>query len=145
DLPQAPDVPYVVTEPGALTAVNDTVEVTVRAQDASTPVVLAMGRADDVAAWVGDSPHWVVTGLSDWEHLSHTVAEGEPAPTATPRTAPSPRPMSPNPRRSTRPGRTWGSTRSTARGSCTTPGPRCPDAGRCSWRATAPPPHPRSS
>lgn len=84
DLPADPDVPYVITEPGALTAVDDSVEVTVVAADPADPVMLAMGRTDDVTAWVGDSPHWVITGLSDWEHLSYTVAEPADDPTEEP-------------------------------------------------------------
>ncbi|MPV50307.1 hypothetical protein GCG21_09885 [Pseudactinotalea sp. HY160] len=85
DLPATPDVPYVITRPGALTAVNDSVGVTVVAADSTEPVVLALGRAGDVTAWVGDSPHWVITGLQDWDHLSYSVGApaGEPTDDAT--------------------------------------------------------------
>jgi hypothetical protein len=73
-LPEDPEVPVVITAPGVLDVVNPNVTVTVTGATAETPLVLAMGRESDVRAWVADSPHLEVTGLTDWETL--TVEEG---------------------------------------------------------------------
>ncbi|WP_154795095.1 hypothetical protein [Occultella kanbiaonis] len=73
-LPDDPEVPVVITAPGVLDVVNPNVTVTVTGATAETPLVLAMGRESDVRAWVADSPHLEVTGLTDWETL--TVEEG---------------------------------------------------------------------
>lgn len=79
-LAAAPDVPVVITAPGVLDAVDDTVDVRVVAADPSSPVVIAMGRESDVRAWVADAPHWEITGLADWETLAHTEATEGAAP-----------------------------------------------------------------
>lgn len=71
-LPGTPDVPVVVTAPGVLNAVDNDVDVRIVGATAQTPLVLAMAPDTDVNAWVGDSPHWEVTGLADWETLSYT-------------------------------------------------------------------------
>ncbi|WP_156742121.1 hypothetical protein [Occultella aeris] len=73
-LPDDPEVPVVITAPGVLDVVNPNVTVTVTGATAETPLVLAMGRESDVRAWVADSPHLEVTGLTDWETL--TVEQG---------------------------------------------------------------------
>ncbi|MBZ2199515.1 hypothetical protein [Occultella gossypii] len=73
-LPEDPEVPVVITAPGVLDVVNPNVTVTVTGATAETPLVLAMGRESDIRAWLADSPHLEVTGLTDWETL--TVEEG---------------------------------------------------------------------
>ena len=59
----------VVTEPGVLELGGD--PVTVRATTSGgKPVVLAVGRDTDVAAWVGTDEHQTVTGLAGWHDLA---------------------------------------------------------------------------
>ncbi|MFV0426833.1 MAG: hypothetical protein ACK5KU_07345 [Beutenbergiaceae bacterium] len=78
-LPADPDVPLIVTEPGVLNAVNNSVQVRVVGATPTAPIVLAMSSEADVMAWVGDAPHWSITGLADWETLSYSVSEEPPA------------------------------------------------------------------
>lgn len=81
-LPQEPAVEYVVTEPGVLNIVNETVKIHVKARDGESPVFLAMGRTDDVEAWVAPSDHGQITGLDDWDALAYRAVDGvvpEPA------------------------------------------------------------------
>jgi hypothetical protein len=66
----ADGIQVLVTEPGVLEAQATSVEITVAAQ---RPVVLAVGRDTDVAAWIGDSPAEHLTGFLSRE--SFTVAE----------------------------------------------------------------------
>ncbi|MEV7974308.1 hypothetical protein [Cellulomonas sp. NPDC089187] len=76
------DAQTLITEPGVLEVAGDPVTVTVRAS--GSPVVLAVGRDTDVAAWVGDDPHQLVTGLADWHDLALTDGTAaEPSATAT--------------------------------------------------------------
>src|SRR5690606_32746716 len=80
----------VLTAPGVLNVVDDDVEVRLIGATDDTPLVLAMARESDVLAWVGDAPHWEITGLADWETLSYTDsrdpagadASGSASPTA---------------------------------------------------------------
>ncbi|MFV0252283.1 MAG: hypothetical protein ACK5H2_02995 [Beutenbergiaceae bacterium] len=78
-LPADPDVPLLVTEPGVLNAVSNTVEVRVIGETADTPLLLAMAQESDVLAWVGDAPHWSISGLADWETLSYVAVDGAAA------------------------------------------------------------------
>ncbi|MFP3714342.1 hypothetical protein [Puerhibacterium sp. TATVAM-FAB25] len=73
------DGALVVTDPGVLELVDDSVTVRATAPGGGT-VTLAVGRDVDVAGWVGDEPYSRITGLSDWDALA--VAAG--APTASP-------------------------------------------------------------
>lgn len=60
-----------VTEPGVLDLVD--ADVTIRATaPGEQEVTLVVGREVDVTGWVGQEPHGVVTGLSDWDRLATT-------------------------------------------------------------------------
>ncbi|MHA7238364.1 hypothetical protein [Arthrobacter sp. TMS1-12-1] len=65
--------PVTVVEPGARGDAGGPVEVTV---EADGPFTLAVGRASDVEAWVGDAAHLSVTGLGE-ETLDSAFSEGE--------------------------------------------------------------------
>lgn len=65
-----------VTDPGVLGLVNDSVQITASRADGGK-VVLAIGRENDVLGWVGDDAHTVVTGLETWESLSTNFVEGD--------------------------------------------------------------------
>lgn len=77
------DGTVLVTAPGVLDLVAE--DVTVRATaPGEQQVTLAIGREADVTGWVGEDPHGVVTGLSDWDALATRAvdapaAEDEPA------------------------------------------------------------------
>ncbi|MGC0143298.1 hypothetical protein [Pseudactinotalea sp. Z1732] len=80
-MPAAPQEPVVVTAPGVLDMVDDTVEVRVVGATDSTPVVLAMGREADVHAWIDGAPYVEITGLTTWEQLAVRQVEAvEPEP-----------------------------------------------------------------
>jgi len=81
-----------VTEPGVLELVDDTVTVRASAPAGST-VVLAVGREADVRAWVGLDPHTRVTGLAD----ASTLAAEPGQPVAPPVEAPPADGASPEP------------------------------------------------
>jgi hypothetical protein len=74
-LPQQPEAPLVVTAPGVLDLVADRVSVRATAPDGA-PVVLALGREQDVSGWVGDAAHVTVTGLGSWTELETSATEG---------------------------------------------------------------------
>jgi len=81
----ASDGPTLVTTgPGVLGLVDDRVAITARADDGGE-VVIAVGRAEDVAGWVGDDPVAQVTGMSDWSTLATTTTTGD-----APKSAPDP-------------------------------------------------------
>ncbi|MEG9248702.1 hypothetical protein V6S67_11480 [Arthrobacter sp. Soc17.1.1.1] len=65
--------PVTVIEPGARGDADGSVEVTV---EADGPFTLAIGRASDVEAWVGDAAHLAVKGVAD-ETLSSEFTDGE--------------------------------------------------------------------
>jgi hypothetical protein len=69
----AETAPVTVIEPGARGDADGSVEVTV---EADGPFTLAIGRASDVEAWVGDAAHLAVTGVTD-ETLSSEYTDGE--------------------------------------------------------------------
>ncbi|OUM44107.1 hypothetical protein CI784_06600 [Arthrobacter agilis] len=69
----AQGAPVTVIEPGARGTGEGPVEVAVTADG---PFTLAVGRASDVAAWVGDAAHLSVTGMAE-ETLSSEYSEGE--------------------------------------------------------------------
>ncbi|WP_163188232.1 hypothetical protein [Cellulosimicrobium sp. SL-1] len=77
------DGTVLVTAPGVLDLVAE--DVTIRATaPGEQQVTLAIGREADVTGWVGEDPHGVVTGLSDWDALATRAvdapaAEDEPA------------------------------------------------------------------
>ncbi|SDF64595.1 hypothetical protein SAMN04487781_2043 [Cellulosimicrobium cellulans] len=77
------DGTVLVTAPGVLDLVAE--DVTVRATaPGEQQVTLAIGREADVTGWVGEDPHGVVTGLSNWDALATRAvdapaAEDEPA------------------------------------------------------------------
>ena len=73
----------VVTEPGVLELVDDTVTVRASAPAGST-VVLAVGREADVRAWVGLDPHTRVTGLADASTLAAEPGQPVAPPVETP-------------------------------------------------------------
>lgn len=75
-LPAQPTVNYVITDPGVLNIVNETVKVRAVADDPESPVFLAMGRTDEIEAWVAPSDHGKITGLETWEELSYTTVTG---------------------------------------------------------------------
>lgn len=77
-LPSEPTVNYVITDPGVLNIVNPTVQVKAIAEDEDSPVFLAMGRTDEVQAWVESSDYGRVTGLDSWEELSYTTEDAVP-------------------------------------------------------------------
>lgn len=80
-MPAAPQEPVVVTAPGVLDMVDDTVEVRLVGATDSTPVVLAMGREADVHAWIDGAPYVEITGLTTWEQLAVREVEAvEPEP-----------------------------------------------------------------
>lgn len=72
-----------VTEPGVLELVDDTVTVRASAPAGST-VVLAVGREADVRAWVGLDPHTRVTGLADASTLAAEPGQPVAPPVETP-------------------------------------------------------------
>lgn len=59
----------ITTAPGVLELADPPVTVRATADDGAE-VVIALGRDTDVAAWVGDDPHTVVTGLQDTRTLA---------------------------------------------------------------------------
>lgn len=65
----APGTTLVVTDPGVLDLAAESV--TVRAT-ADSRVVIALGRTQDVEAWVGGDAHTRVTGLARWHELAVT-------------------------------------------------------------------------
>ncbi len=69
---------YVVTDPGTLSQVDDTVTVTAKAKDSSTNVCIVTGAARDINGWIAGSKYTRITGLSDWSTLStqKTSAQG---------------------------------------------------------------------
>ncbi|WP_447924946.1 hypothetical protein [Georgenia muralis] len=82
-LPDRPEAPVVVSDPGVLDAVAEDVTITATAGD-DEPVVLVVARSEDVDAWVGEDAHVRITGLSSWEQLEAETrgesAEGLPNP-----------------------------------------------------------------
>lgn len=80
-LPAAPDVPVVISAPGVLNAVDNQVDVRLVGSTAETPIVLAMARENDARAWIGESAHWEITGLADWETLSYADSRDDGATT----------------------------------------------------------------
>lgn len=66
--PQRPAAPVLVTDPGVLELMPGDVEITATA-DEEQPLTLIIARTEEVAAWVGASPHVKVTGAADWETL----------------------------------------------------------------------------
>lgn len=79
-LPARPDTPLVISDAGVLDAVDPDVTIVATA-DADQPVTLAVGRTEDVVAWVGTSAHTRITGLESWDALAvedvEQTAEGE--------------------------------------------------------------------
>ncbi len=67
--PERPAAPVLVTDPGVLDLMPGDVEITATA-DAEQPVTLVIARTEEVAAWVGASPHTKVAGAADWETLA---------------------------------------------------------------------------
>lgn len=65
--------PVTVIDAGAKAADADDVDITVRSEGTFT---LAVGRAGDVDAWVGDAAHLRVTGITE-DGLDTTFTEGE--------------------------------------------------------------------
>jgi hypothetical protein len=82
-LPDRPEAPVVVSDPGVLDTVAEDVTITATAGD-DEPVVLVVARSEDVDAWVGEDAHVRITGLSSWEQLEAETrgesAEGLPDP-----------------------------------------------------------------
>lgn len=70
-LPNEPSAAYVISEPGVLNIVNESVTITLTAPDGEAPVFLGMGRTGDVEAWVESSDHGRITGLSSWDALTY--------------------------------------------------------------------------
>lgn len=68
----------IVTDPGVLEMVNDTVTVVARAPGANVEMVVASSSTANI--WLGDDPHVRVTGLTNWETLSTEVPENDAAP-----------------------------------------------------------------
>jgi len=69
-LAQNPEQHYVVTEPGVLSLVESDVKVTATAAEADQQVLIAVGHAQDVDAWLDSDPYISVTGLEDWNTLT---------------------------------------------------------------------------
>ena len=83
----------VVTDPGVLELGGD--PVTIRATTTGKdPVVLAIGRDNDVAGWVGADAHVQVTGLASWDELAvdDVPAGAQPSPSASPSATATPSP-----------------------------------------------------
>lgn len=89
DAQAAPGTTMLVTDPGVLDLAADSVTVTARADGG---VVIALGRAEDVDAWVGGDAHTRVTGLAKWHVLATADVEAEPEPEPTDEPAASPTP-----------------------------------------------------
>ncbi len=68
---------YVVTDPGVLSLVGDTVTVSAKAKDDSTNVCMVTGTARDINGWIAGSKYTRVTGLSDWSSLSTQKASAQ--------------------------------------------------------------------
>ena len=68
----------IVTDPGVLEMVNDTVTVVARAPGTNVEMVVASSSTANI--WLGDDPHVRVTGLTNWETLSTEVPENDAAP-----------------------------------------------------------------
>src|SRR4051812_48324486 len=62
-LPARPTTPLVISDAGVLDAVAPDVRIAATADDGQ-PVTLAVGRTEDVQAWVDGAPHTRITGLS---------------------------------------------------------------------------------
>ncbi|KAE8762423.1 hypothetical protein [Georgenia thermotolerans] len=83
-LPTRPTTPVVISDAGVLDAVAPDVRIVATADDGQ-PVTLAVGRTEDVQAWVDGAPHTRITGLSSWEQLAvKDVAGGEATEGAAP-------------------------------------------------------------
>lgn len=76
----APGTTMIVTDPGVLDLAADSVTVTA---SGDPEVVIALGRAEDVEAWVGGDAHTRVTGLAKWHVLATRAVEAEPEPEPT--------------------------------------------------------------
>lgn len=70
-------VPLAVTEPGVLEMRDGPVSVEVTSPSADAPALLAVGRENDVLAWVGEAAHARVGGLVDEHQLEVTTVDGE--------------------------------------------------------------------
>lgn len=64
------DTRYVVTDPGVLGQIDDTVSMTVNSDDTDATVCVATGSMKDVTGWLSGNPYVRITGLSDWTTLS---------------------------------------------------------------------------
>ena len=71
-----PEAPLLVTDPGVLDLLDEDVVIRATTQDGA-PVVLVVGRTQDVTGWVGESAHVRVTGLASWDELAASDPEGE--------------------------------------------------------------------
>ncbi|MDR0483284.1 MAG: hypothetical protein LBH13_09085 [Cellulomonadaceae bacterium] len=84
------DGTMVVTDPGVLTMVSDSVDISASVPGDET-VTLVIGRDIDVNGWVGEDPYTRVTGFKDWTTLATepgttadaTAPDASPAPDAT--------------------------------------------------------------
>ncbi|MBI9116080.1 hypothetical protein [Sanguibacter suaedae] len=83
--PGTGDATMLMTAPGVLGLVDDSVTVRATAEGGAK-VVLALGSEADVKGWVGTDPVLVATGPADWESLAVTTSEPAttPAPDSTP-------------------------------------------------------------
>lgn len=83
-LAQSPDQHYVVTEEGVLSLVESDVEITATAASADQTVLIAVGHAQDVKAWLASDPYVLITGLTDWDTLESTAVTTSCPEEATP-------------------------------------------------------------
>ena len=72
------DALLVVTEPGVVRQINEAVTVKVTAPEGGE-VGLVLGRATDIAGWIGTDSHWSVTGANSWDKLDTKLVKGAPA------------------------------------------------------------------
>ena len=74
-LPSEPDVNYVISEPGVLNIVNETVKVRAVAQDGESPVFSAWAAP---RTWkpAAESDHGAITGLPTWDSLDYQKVDG---------------------------------------------------------------------
>ncbi|RTE49037.1 hypothetical protein [Actinobaculum sp. 352] len=72
------DTAYVLTEPGVLDMVSDTVTITASGSD-DADVTIAIGYAGDVAAWAEGLSADSISGMKDWSTLAvaSAAADGE--------------------------------------------------------------------
>lgn len=72
----APETPYFTTHEGVLNLIGDHVTVTATAPEGQE-IVMAMGRSDDVDAWLKGLSYTEIMGLESWDTLKLKTVKGD--------------------------------------------------------------------